>query len=111
MKLQPHKMVNHIQTIRRLLAMNCLSVFDHFIGLAFKGLNTLPGFSATGILQKYNFFIRTSKNLMRLIFLLFVKIFIPKFFFYFIFIFCETFVHLNTQLAFTCSKLRIETLE
>ena len=55
MKLQPHKMVNHIQTIRRLLAMNCLSVFDHFIGLAFKGLNTLPGFSATGILQKYHF--------------------------------------------------------
>ena len=32
-------MVKHTQTIRRLLAMNCLSVFDHFVGLALKGLN------------------------------------------------------------------------
>ena len=24
------------------LPTNCLSVFDHFVGLAFKGLNTLP---------------------------------------------------------------------
>ena len=28
-------MVKHTQTIRRL---NCLSVFDHYAGLAFKGL-------------------------------------------------------------------------
>ena len=28
-------MVKHTQTIRRL---NCLSVFDHFVGLALKGL-------------------------------------------------------------------------
>ena len=26
-------MVKHTQTIRRLLPMNCLSVFDHFVGL------------------------------------------------------------------------------
>ena len=31
-------MVKHIQTIRRLLPKNCLSVFDHFVGLALKGL-------------------------------------------------------------------------
>ena len=31
-------MVKHIQTIRRLLPTNCLSVFDHFVGLALKGL-------------------------------------------------------------------------
>ena len=31
-------MVKHAQTIRRLLATNCLSVFDHFEGLAIKGL-------------------------------------------------------------------------
>ena len=31
-KRQPHKMVKHTQTIRRLLPTNCLSVFDHFMG-------------------------------------------------------------------------------
>ena len=36
---QPHKMVKHTQTIRRLFPMKCLSVFDHFVGLALKGLN------------------------------------------------------------------------
>ena len=28
----------HIQTTRWLLPTNCLSVFDHFVGLALKGL-------------------------------------------------------------------------
>ena len=32
-------MVKHTQTICRLLPTNCLSVFDHFVGLALKGLN------------------------------------------------------------------------
>ena len=32
-------MVKHTQTIRRELPTNCLSVFDHFVGLALKGLN------------------------------------------------------------------------
>ena len=31
-------MVKHSQTIRRLLPMNCLSAFDHFVGLVLKGL-------------------------------------------------------------------------
>ena len=31
-------MAKHTQTIRRLLSTNCLSVFDHFVGLALKGL-------------------------------------------------------------------------
>ena len=35
---QRHKMVKHTQTIRRLLTANCFSVFDHFVGLALKGL-------------------------------------------------------------------------
>ena len=35
---QPHKMVNHTQTICRWQPTNCLSVFDHFVGLAFKEL-------------------------------------------------------------------------
>ena len=34
----PHKMVKHTQPIRRLLPKNCLSVLDHFVGLALKGL-------------------------------------------------------------------------
>ena len=32
-------MVKHIQTIRWQVATNCLSVFDHFVGLALKCLN------------------------------------------------------------------------
>ena len=31
-------MAKHTETIRPLLATNCLSVFDHFVGLALKGL-------------------------------------------------------------------------
>ena len=34
-------MDKHTQTIRRLLPMNYLRVFDHFVGLALKGLNNL----------------------------------------------------------------------
>ena len=37
-KRQPHKMVKHTQTIRRILPMKCLSVFNHFVGLALKEL-------------------------------------------------------------------------
>ena len=39
-KHQPHKMVKHTVTIWQLLPTNCLNVFDHFAGLAFKGLGT-----------------------------------------------------------------------
>ena len=31
-------MVKHNQTIRRLLSTNCLSVFEHFVGLTLQGL-------------------------------------------------------------------------
>ena len=31
-------MVKHTQTIRRLLPMNCLSVFDHMVRLTLEGL-------------------------------------------------------------------------
>ena len=34
-------MVKHAQTIRRRKPTNCLSVFDHVLGLALKGLSTL----------------------------------------------------------------------
>ena len=39
-KRQPHKSVKNTQTIRRLLPTNCLSVSDHFVGLALKGLTS-----------------------------------------------------------------------
>ena len=39
-KRQPHKMVKHTQTIRRLLVTNFLSVFDHFVGSALEGLSS-----------------------------------------------------------------------
>ena len=35
-------MVKHTQTIRRLLLTNRLGVFDHFVGLALKGLMCVP---------------------------------------------------------------------
>ena len=41
-------MVKHTQTIRRPLPTNCLSVFDHFVGLVFKGLRLLK----KGLAQK-----------------------------------------------------------
>ena len=42
-------MVKHTQTIRRLFAMNSLSVFDHFVGLALKGLKlSMQGMYYTG---------------------------------------------------------------
>ena len=38
-KCQPHKKPHkHTQIIRQLLPMNCVSVFDHFVALAFKRL-------------------------------------------------------------------------
>ena len=37
-KHQPHKMVKHTHTICQLLPTNCLSVLDHFVELALKGL-------------------------------------------------------------------------
>ena len=40
LKHQPHKIVKHTKTICWLLLTNCLSVFDHFVGLALKGLLT-----------------------------------------------------------------------
>ena len=40
-KRQPHKMVKHTQAIRRLLPTNCLNEFDHFVGLALKGLKSV----------------------------------------------------------------------
>ena len=38
LKRQPHIMVEHTQTIRLMSLTNCLSVFDHFEGLALKEL-------------------------------------------------------------------------
>ena len=35
---QPHKMVKQTQAICQQQLTNCLSVFDHFMGLARKGL-------------------------------------------------------------------------
>ena len=37
-KHQPHKMVKHTKTIHRQQPTNILSVFDHFVGFALKGL-------------------------------------------------------------------------
>ena len=38
LKRRPLKIVKHTQTIRRQQPTNCLSVFDHFLGLVLEGL-------------------------------------------------------------------------
>ena len=48
LKGQPHKMVKHTQTIRWQQATNCLSVFDHFVGVVLKELNVPLCFSKQG---------------------------------------------------------------
>ena len=40
LSVQPYKMVEHTQTIRRLFLMNSLTVFNKFVGLVIKGLKT-----------------------------------------------------------------------
>ena len=40
-KGQPHKIVKQTQTIRQQIATNCLSVSDHFMGLALNGLRSI----------------------------------------------------------------------
>ena len=40
-KRQPHKMVEHTQTIRKQFVDECLSVFYHFVGSTFKGLSCI----------------------------------------------------------------------
>ena len=39
LKCQPHEIIKHIQTTS---SANCLSLFDHFMGLPLKGLNHSP---------------------------------------------------------------------
>ena len=40
----PCKIFKHTQTIRRQQRTNCLSLFDHFVGFALKGLKKLRHF-------------------------------------------------------------------
>ena len=37
-------MVKHTETMSQLLPTNCLSVFNHFVGLAIKGLEDFMGY-------------------------------------------------------------------
>ena len=54
-KRQPHKMVKHTQKIRRLQPRICLSVFDHFVGLAFKWLDETTLASSILYLYAYQY--------------------------------------------------------
>ena len=38
---QPHKMIKRTKAIRPQQPMNCFGVFDHFVGLALKGLGNM----------------------------------------------------------------------
>ena len=48
-------MVKHTQAIRR-LPTNCLSVFDHFVGLAVRGLKSATSFTLKGLTSSSNEF-------------------------------------------------------
>ena len=50
-KRQPHKMVKHTQAICQQRLTNCLSVFDHFVGLALKGLKKFFKIEPTKLFQ------------------------------------------------------------
>ena len=50
-------MVKHTQTIRRQHATNCLSVFDHFVGLALQGLKEMKEDLLKNLLTNPSFFI------------------------------------------------------
>ena len=58
-------MVEHTQTIRWLLPADCLSVFDHFVGLAFKGLHVIV-FVYNGIKQSLFYLEKMNKREIKL---------------------------------------------
>ena len=45
-------MVKHTQTIRRLKSTNCLSVIDHFVRLAVKGLSKVTDLQTETLCEK-----------------------------------------------------------
>ena len=53
-KRQPHKMVKNTKAICRQKLTNCLSVFDHFLVLALKGVNTLLTKPLTIFMKKFH---------------------------------------------------------
>ena len=60
---QIYKMVKHIQTIRRLLPTSCLSVFDHFVDMALKGLITRLTFKSP-YRRTWSNFANINKNML-----------------------------------------------
>ena len=56
-------MVKHTQTIRRLLPTNCLSVLDHFVELALKGLIQ----SLSEQADKFSKFVRKIFNILNVL--------------------------------------------
>ena len=53
-------MVKHTQTIRRKQPTNCLSVFDHFVGLVLKGIrsNKTVSESLNNYVKKWSKFLK-----------------------------------------------------
>ena len=47
-------MVKHIQTIRRQQLTNCLSVFDHFVGLVLKASKNIPRLTRALLYKKFD---------------------------------------------------------
>ena len=66
-KRQPHTMVKHTQTNRRLLPTNCFSVFYYFAGLALKGLRYVTQILNTN----YNVLLTLSTSMIKLFVIIF----------------------------------------
>ena len=91
-------MVKHTQTVRRQQATNCLSVFDHFVKLALKGLKYLLTFpSPVNSLHTYNFNARTYAKLF-----VFSEVVILKIFYRYIKSFAELRFSCNVSLGLIC---------
>ena len=56
-------MIKHTQTIWRQQSTNCLSVFDHFVGLALKGLTSRGVFMALPNIYDVIFYARNLLNI------------------------------------------------
>ena len=61
LKSQPHKMVKHNKIIHQQQPTNCLSVFDHFVGFALKGLKQQNCFSLKKKTSELAYYV-TKKN-------------------------------------------------
>ena len=58
-------MVKHTQTISLQQQTNCISLFDHFVGLVLKGLNIALHYRNSSISLNFGFELKSSKMYLK----------------------------------------------